>query len=255
MLVGNEKLKNNPKPRKGTHSATLSIVQKAADGGVGIVKGSIPLWIHEIETAFGISGSSAQSASKREFYPRNFNQPTYTFRGQSHSEHEYTTIAEFIRDGQLGCIFGDRLFIISAPAAGPVSEIVNTVAGGKSKGKARHKMNRNLKGRRPGIRLQGYIQTAQRSHERWVNAPEYEFEFVVSRSLAGPILDEAVKPHVLPVNWDQFVARSRGGMIADPDKAILDEDLLDAESKKESGKRPDEDNTLDNMDFDGLIGW
>ncbi len=199
--VDNEKLREFPRAHLSTANAWLNLVDLKAKVMIGE---PLPLWIHELETSFSITGSFAQSVDKRDFYPRNFNQPTWTFRGQTHNEHEYSHIGEFIRNGQIRAIEGDALFIIGVNGGGIPAK-------------------RNMKGTHQGTKLQGYISGVRRRHERWVNAPEYQFEFVVARHLAGPIVDAPVVPKILK-DWKGLYRG--GGFIDDPDEAYSDKQKL-----------------------------
>jgi hypothetical protein len=175
-----------------------------------------PIWIDEMTTDFALSGTTAQSAAKRDFYPRNFNQPSYGFHGQTFSETHYGQLGEWIRKAQLDCVFRYGLMQIFLPASGATHVWV-----GPDGREHKREITRNQRGRRPAIWLEGYIANIQRAHEVGVQAPEYDFGFIVSRSIAGPITEAPVSPNVLPRNWDSFIKRDATGFITNPDDVLL----------------------------------
>ena len=145
--------RSHPKAKPGTNNGTLQIFRERSEER----SETTPVWIHQVESDFGITGSFGQSVGKRDFYPRNFNQPSYRFYGQTHNENEYGDLCEFIRRGQLESIFGGAsgttpiLMRIKLPVAG----VTMTWVGRGRRSRVKRRINRNLKGERPPIWLEG----------------------------------------------------------------------------------------------------
>jgi hypothetical protein len=84
--------------------------------------------------------------------------------GQTPNSYQYQRIGEFVRDFHLDTITTDNTLRLAIAAGGPTN-------------------NRTIKGRRDGILVDGYIDHVGRGAERWVNAPDYQFNFIVTRAL------------------------------------------------------------------------
>lgn len=127
------------------------------------------LWIHDISMSFQIGGEGAQSHHYREFYARNLAQPSVKITGQTHSQEQYGEIAEFIRRGQSASLKPQdesgkgNTMVLTIPEGG------NIVTGHKHQ----------------GHHFRGHIKNIQRATQRWVNAPEYSFEFIVVAAYQG----------------------------------------------------------------------
>lgn len=122
------------------------------------------MYIHDISMNFSLAGNYAQSPEFRAFYPRNFVQPRITIAGQTPSQADYGSLVEFIRDCQRQALAGkDFTTRLVIPGGGP--------------GKESHKY--------VGHSLTGHIQRIDRKTERFVNAPEFQFEFIVVTADAG----------------------------------------------------------------------
>lgn len=121
------------------------------------------LWLTDITAGFQIGGSFAQSARIRDFFPRNFMQPAFTLVGTATNQEEYGNIAEFARSTQLTSLHDNttaqliKLFI--DPGTNPPGQ------------PERHYR---------GYQLEGYITSVDRRHERFIYAPQYTIQFVVS---------------------------------------------------------------------------
>lgn len=203
-----EKLRRLPQAKQGTNNARLYITDKN-----GKKLDSKPLWVYEHTSEFGVSGSTAQSQAKRDFYAHNFNQPTYTFQCQTHNEREYGEIAEFIRNGQMGAIRLDQFFEITMTGSG-------------------FRAGRSLRGPSASIHYRGYVQNAQRHHERFIQAPEFTLTFVIVQVKAGLIRDTQVAPNVLPTNWTNFVNRDGTSFVVKPKEIGLEGDEKKPAPKK-----------------------
>jgi len=131
------------------------------------------MWVHNIQMSFQVAGSYAQSAKFRAWYPRNFQQPTVQISGQTANQEQYAGLVEFIRDSQRKALdtpvnpftMDDPIFTTALviPRAGP--------------GHPGHVHQ--------GHALRGFINNIERTAERWVNAPEFQFTFTVVSATAG----------------------------------------------------------------------
>lgn len=134
------------------------------------------LWIHQIESGFQVGGQYAQSANKADWHARNFIQPRFKITGQTANQYEYNRLAEFIRVSQNKSLrFGrddsqsntTKLVIYGAES--------NPTGVGSMPSK---------KGREPHV-LYGHILNIERRATRFVNAPEYSFEFQIAFAYKG----------------------------------------------------------------------
>jgi hypothetical protein len=214
-----EKMRSHPKPKAGTGNASLVLSYVDPQNPSKARRGdAIELWVNNVAADFSMTGTTAQSIAKRDFYPRNFNQPAYSISGQTFSERHYGQLGEFVRWAQKECIFNNGIMEFVAPAAGPDEVWVPT---GRGKRKVKRPIVRGQRGRRPTLWIQGYVGTMPRKHAVGVQSPEYTFAFIVSRVLVGPLKDQAVSPAVLPKNWDSFIKRDATGFILNPDDVLL----------------------------------
>lgn len=125
----------------------------------------IGLWINSVQADFAATGSTAQSRTGRDFYHHNFQQPTMILGGQTPNSAEYNRLGAFIRDShKLGLTHQGQVLRLRVDKGGK-----NTVRG-------------NMRGQRNHIDVDGYILNATRGAERFVNAPDYEFSFVITKA-------------------------------------------------------------------------
>lgn len=128
------------------------------------------LYAHEIGMNFQVGGSYAQSPQFRAWYPRNFIQPIIQVTGQTSSQADYAAIAEFIHKAQQKSLRWDNS-----------DSRQNTI---HMRIPSTHKhMDENHQ--HTGHSVNGHIRQIQRLSERWINAPEFTFEFVVVTAHAG----------------------------------------------------------------------
>lgn len=212
-------LRREPDARPGTNNGTLSYGRLGLTGTYSAID-SIPIWVYDVTSDFALTGTTAQSLGKRDFYARNFNQPVYNIAGQTHNEFDYGHIAEFIRDAQEACVFGATRTIMQMLINGHrgADEVILQPG---TRNERRAPIIRNQRGRRGPLGVQGYVNTIRRAHKQFVNAPEYQFQFIIQRSLQGPFKDERTPVHVLPTNWNAFIRQGSTGFITDPDEILL----------------------------------
>lgn len=127
------------------------------------------MWVHEIAMSFQLSGSTAQSHQYRAFYPRNFVAPVVTLTGQCASQEAYGDLCEFIRESQRKSLRWDN------SDARMNSVHLHIPSGGEPNTGHFHE----------GHALNGHIRSIRRQTTRWVNAPEFTFEFMVATASAG----------------------------------------------------------------------
>lgn len=154
------------------------------------------MWIHDISMNFQVAGSYAQSPSYRAWYPRNFVQPVIQIVGQTASQADYASLSEFIRQTQLRALRAGNSPDEYTPDLNTV--LLHIPSGGR--GNHKH----------IGHSLHGHIKNIQRISERWVNAPEFRFEFVVTTASAGLYETAAEDPKKMLAEiqkWMQPVAQ------------------------------------------------
>jgi hypothetical protein len=159
------------------------------------------LWAHQISMNFELAGSYAQSASFRAFYPRNFVQPHIQISGQCASQADHASLIEFIRKCQLQAIRGaNNTTGLIIPQGSPESKITQ-----QSGGRFEHQ----------GHAFQGHILKADRTAERWVNAPEFQFEFLVVTASAGLYHTDTTDPSGVNDEIGQYIRSSEATQIRD----------------------------------------
>lgn len=146
-----------PKAKGDTFNAWLTGVDRQT---------RFPLWIYQMGIDFALSGSTAQSQMTRSFFPRNFSQPTVTFRGQCFDQQNYRELGEFVRRQQIQHVGTGKVMGVTIPRAG------NSIAG-------------KQRGPRDGFSAEGYVLTMQTGGTFGEFAPEYELPFVISRNRSG----------------------------------------------------------------------
>jgi hypothetical protein len=138
----------------------------------------LDLWVYEVTANFAMAGNTAQSRGRRDFYARNFTQPSFTVKGQAASNYQYNELAEFVR-------FSHRAAVnyVQRDLDFPTIRF-ELFAGGTD-------TIRNHKGSHRRMVLRGLIPKVERGATRFEFAKDYEFNFVVTRSLDGLMTDDA----------------------------------------------------------------
>lgn len=177
----------------------------------------ILLHVVEVTTNFALNGSTGQSNLKRDFYPRNFQQVSWSFTCQAPSQRHMGRIAEFIHKSQRNCVRGDSLMGLVFPRGG----LRRTAATPNHDG---------MKGTHMGLSMAGYIQGIDRVHERFEPAPTYSFDFVVSRMRSGPFTDKPYVAYTL-VKWNDLVQLITDGNLVKPPKTQKELDEEEAQGQ------------------------
>ena len=137
----------------------------------------ISLYVENIGMDFQLSGSYAQSMLVRQFFTRNFVQPSIIVQGTMSNSFQYQRLAEFVRASHFSCLFpananlnaADMFVGLSIPhkTYGPITDDKGNKYGLPYRSHLGH-------------HYRGYITNITRGAEKFKNAPEYTFEFVVA---------------------------------------------------------------------------
>ena len=150
------------------------------------------LWIYEVNSTFGMAGSKAQSYRTRSFFPRNFIQPSFMVSCQFPNQETYADVVEFIRNTQTLLDSSLRLYITPR--------------------------RMGVKGLSEPFEAEGYIKSVSRSHERFVYAPELQFEFIIENQVF-PVAwrDTKVQSPRKLRSWKEIIEQKKPGFLRDPD--------------------------------------
>jgi hypothetical protein len=166
------------------------------------------LWVTDVTAGFEMGGSFAQSATHRTFYPRNFVQPTMTFKGVMPNQYAFAKLGEFVRGTQLRAVRDGN--------GGRVVRLVMPKTGGSitHKGKEYHLP----KGKRRAYDMDGYVVNMKRGAKRFENVPQFEFDFVIATSRQGLFHTDAATVSKL-LSWSQIpnIDGYTDGFVNDPD--------------------------------------
>jgi hypothetical protein len=146
-----------------------------------------------IETSLSLAGSDGQSPLQKDFYARNFQQPSFSLTVQARSQLEIGRVAEFVHKAQRNSVSQGSLMKLAVPRAG-------------LKGTAASSVNNKdgMKGVRQGLSMSGYVANMPRSHKRHDPAPVYAFDFVVAKMHTGIFEDQPYKAYKLS-KWSEIV--------------------------------------------------
>jgi hypothetical protein len=173
---------------------------------------TVKLWVYEFETSFSLAGSTAQSARTRSYFAHNLNQPSIIVRCQFPNQELMSTMVEFVRKTQLGMESTTVLEVLAKQSANVVVERNNKYGYNKTAHQS--------------ISAKGYIKSVRRVHEKFVNAPELEFSFIVE-NMINPTLWADTNTVIRRLkSWHTIIeeARKKEGFIADtaPDSSIVE---------------------------------
>jgi hypothetical protein len=123
-----------------------------------------------------MSGATAQSHLRREFYAHNFTQPTISITTQMPNSYQYNRLGAFLRAAQRNSMVrqGELLKLRISAGGSP------TDGGGPN----------HIKGGHREVFADGYVVNAPRGAERFVNAPPYAFDFVITKAIRFLGLDD-----------------------------------------------------------------
>lgn len=176
----------------------------------------VKLTVIAIETDLRLSGSTGQSQMQRDFYPRNFEQPSFTVTCQARSQKEIGRVAEFVHKAQRNAVSQGSLMSLIVPGGG----LKNTAASSDTK-------RDGMRGRRRGMQATGYVRAMPRSHRRHDPAPRFVFDFVVARMHSGVFQDQPYKVYAL-ATWSEIFDNMLEGHMVKPPKSIEQEQQAEA---------------------------
>ena len=153
----------------------------------------VKLTIISVETDLKLAGSEGQSQLQKDFYPKNFQQPSFTITCQTRSQQEVGRIAEFVHKAQRNAVSRGSLMGLIIPG------------GGLNHTRAPADNSRDgMRGVRRGINMTGFVQDMPRVHKRFDPAPKIAFDFVVSRMHSGVFQDQPYQVYKL-ATWSDIV--------------------------------------------------
>lgn len=171
----------------------------------------MPLWPYELELDFALSGVTGQSRTKRDFYPRHLTTPKIIVRCQTFNPYLYNKTTRFVRRHQLHQVMaggtkvhqhkGDMMQLVVKGTSGP---------------------NRTTKGGYRGMTLLGFVENVPAGAERFVQAPEVEFQFVLHDAESGIFshLDRLAHLHEGVVNYMSAFGKYLKDPNIDPPKSF-----------------------------------
>jgi hypothetical protein len=159
----------------------------------------VNLWVYDVQTSFGLSGSTAQSSKSRSFFARNSIPPTFTIACQAPNQYVYGRITEFIRKSQRG--FADLAYL-------------HIEGGGLPAGN-------HMRGPHKPLSAEGFVQNVRRRHAKFEIVPDFTFSFVTAL-MHSPWNDEAYEPKEM-LSWQDVVEKIKAndknmGFAQDPDQ-------------------------------------
>ncbi len=159
----------------------------------------VELWVTDVGLDLSLNGSTAQSQASRDFYPRNFSQPTVNITAQAPGHQEMGRVAEFIHKAQKNCITKSSLMQLYVP------------------------MQRDLhvkRGRmRQNLNVHGYVQNISRTHRAGIAVETYTFGFVISQMFSGLFIDTPPKVYTL-ARWADIFDKVVANNLVTPPQAV-----------------------------------
>ncbi len=160
----------------------------------------VPLFMNQVDIAFSISGSMAQSRLTRDFYPHNIVIPEFTISGQCYSTAHYGALIEYIHMAQHAALHtvngkSDLIqFYLQASqglASGTRNQGPKVTLNLKTDNTTTTATNQKIVGAYQEMKCLGYIRTIQRTHQTGVHRPTWSAQFVVVQMLNSPLFTES----------------------------------------------------------------
>lgn len=195
-------------------------------------------FVHDISIDTSLSGSNAQAQLVRDFYPRNFVQPTITIMGQSLDQEDYGLLCEFIHNCQIKAVQNGSTnltqVMIMGKAAGGGTSGNRGFNGTRSSGNrvvlsqpalminrpsdpnggpAGVYYNQTVRGSHQPLLAKGYVATMPRIHSQFENAPIWTMQFVVAAMLSGPYRDSLQDTPRAQKTWVDMLADIKSGAV------------------------------------------
>lgn len=149
-----------------------------------------PLFVHDIQIDLALAGADAQARFTKDFYPRNFTQPTFQISGQCLDQEEYGHLTEWVHQSQRNALANNKLtqlFIIGWGYDGHRNSGSGVTLNGKGF------PNQMIRGSHSDTLAMGYVGSLKRTHKQGVYAPTWTVGFVVAELLSGPYQDGLVQ--------------------------------------------------------------
>lgn len=182
----------------------------------GADKTHIKLTVIAIETSLSLAGSEGQSQLQKDFYPRNFQQPSFTITVQARSQKDVGRAAEFVHKAQRNAVSQGSLMTLIVPSGG----LKHTRAPADTS-------RSGMRGVRRGMQMSGYVKSMPRTHKRHDPAPVYSFDFVVARMHSGIFEDQPYKAYHL-AKWSDIVETIMAGNFIKPPASVEQESQIEA---------------------------
>lgn len=175
------------------------------------------LTVIAIETSLSLAGTDGQSPLQRDFYARNFQQPSFSIVIQGRSQQEVGRVAEFVHKAQRNSVSQGTLMKLMIPSGGLTGTAASSVSN-----------KDGMKGVRQGMSMSGYVASMVRAHKRHDPAPVYAFDFVVAKMHAGIFEDQPYKAYKLS-KWSEIVDTVLAGNFIKPPQTIEQEERAEWE--------------------------
>lgn len=150
----------------------------------------IDFWIEEISTSFGMSGTTAQSRTLRQFMPHSITQPSIQVVGRAPNSFQYNRLASFVRASHWNALHTGQLardgFVRHENIGGrtvTVPTIRLVIRNGSTK--AFPYNGHTVKGVHVPWALEGYVKSMKAGAKRFDQAPQFVFEFFIAESLVS----------------------------------------------------------------------
>lgn len=163
-----------------------------------------PMFITDVSIDNSLNGATAQSRTTRDFYPKNFVQPSFVIRGISLDQRDYGDLTDFVHYLQYECVTNAKLAQIYVDGGGfnnkrqGTAHAFNVVANGVVH------TNQAMRGGHAPLLCLGYVGSIDRIHTQYVYAPTYTFNFVVAEMVQGPWQESMVQV-TQQQNWIDIV--------------------------------------------------
>lgn len=149
-----------------------------------------PLFVDDISLDLALAGSNAQSRYTRDFYARNFTQPSFQIQGQCLDQEEYGHLTEWVHESQRNALANGKLTQLLVHGWG-YNGGRTSGAGVTLNGKAFP--NQVVRGSHSDLLVMGYVGSIRRTHQQGVYAPKWTVGFVVAELLNGPYQDDIIQ--------------------------------------------------------------
>jgi hypothetical protein len=211
------------------------------------------IFISALNLDSALSGATAQSQLTRDWYPRNFVQPTITLMGWSLDQGDYGALCEFVHSAQLKAITspgynnltqitvagrstspdfrsagidGNRMGDASTPAVriSNPSALMKSHASDPPGAPPGVFYNQHIRGSHKPLVAKGYISSMPRIHQAFQNAVQWEIDFVVAVMLQGLYSEQAAAPSTgaMPM-WSAMLAAAQKDGVFVATKAVMKE--------------------------------